>query len=86
MTERIISAAIHQGGLILSLPSPARHHTIMKDCVFNLGLTAPINGTQGFLTSAGRFVNRIEALHLAKIAGQMSYLHEAKELYSEDLW
>ena len=86
MSERIISAAIHQGGVILSLPAPARHHTIIKACVDNLGLPAPINGIQGFLTSAGRFVNRVEALHLAQSANQISLLHEAKELFSEDLW
>lgn len=80
MTETIISAAIHQGGCIISLPSPARHHTIIKHMVEDLGLNPPINGIQGFLTNTGRFVNRTTAY---KIAFPND---EPKLLYSEDLW
>jgi hypothetical protein len=44
---------------------------------------------QGFLTSAGRFVNRVQAKQIAHMAGQPQRRPESertKDLYSEDLW
>lgn len=84
--ERIVSAAIHLGGLVLSLPSPARHHSLMRPAVENLDLK-PGFGIQGFLTSTGRFVNRKEAFFIANEANQITVkTGPADELYSEDLW
>lgn len=40
---------------------------------------------QGFYTSFGRFVNREEALQIAKEAGQVGETDD-KQLYSEDLY
>lgn len=85
--ERIVSAAIHLGGLVLSLPSPARHHTIINGATQNLEMKPPILGTQGFMTSTGRFVNRKEACFIATEANQITVkTGNADELYSEDLW
>lgn len=86
MTERIISAAIHRGGIIFSLPPPARHHTIMNSAAANLGMTCVGPDHQGFLTSAGRFVNRREAMRIATEANQSPKPLTGVDLYSEDLW
>jgi hypothetical protein len=53
--ERIVAVALHMGGVIFSLPSPARHHSIMHNISNNLGLNS-LDCYQGFLTSTGRFV------------------------------
>ncbi len=42
--------------------------------------------TQGFLTTANRFLNRNEAYILAHSAGQIKTLHKRQELASEDLY
>lgn len=43
--------------------------------------------TQGFLTSKGRFVNREEALEIARAAGQVGDdAGYKKQLFSEDLY
>lgn len=85
--ERIVSAAIHLGGLVLSLPSPARHHSLIRPAVENLEMRPPILGIQGFLTSTGRFVNRKEAFFIATEANQIGCkTGTADELYTEDLW
>ena len=49
------------------------------------------NGTQGFITSLNRYVNRIEGAKLQKAAGIKSKMPEGQEylhgeLYSEDLY
>lgn len=45
---------------------------------------------QGFLTSEGRFVNRVLARQIAYLAGQEQLRPEKerhqRDLYSEDLW
>lgn len=43
---------------------------------------------QGFLTSKGRWVDRIEAMHIAKAAGQLDrdYRDHSIGLFSEDLY
>ena len=83
--EQIIAVAIHQFGVILSLPSPARHHSIIRNA--HEGFNPPITGEQGFLTSTGRFVNRRDAWVIAQNAEQMiAHTGPERELYSEDLW
>lgn len=66
---------------VVSAPPPARHHNL-----FALGGHAD---ESGFLTSAGRFVDREEALRIAVAAGQPLIDHpsrHASRLFSEDLW
>ena len=86
--ERIIAAAIHRGGIVCSMPAPARHASIINAAVRDLGLEPPFVGEQGFLTSVGRFVNRKEAKFIAFNAGQIRAGANTSnpELFSEDLW
>jgi hypothetical protein len=91
MTERIAAAAIFMGATI-SLPPPARHHTILATMDLVMGLNAIQNGAptcQGFITSTGRYVNRVEAYYIANAAGQIIHKSGNKgepTLYSEDMW
>jgi hypothetical protein len=87
MTERIVAAAIYHGSTI-SLPPPARHHTILQamDLTMGIDATAVPPANQGFLTSDGRFVGRTEGFHIAWKAGQGKLDAETPVLYSEDLW
>jgi hypothetical protein len=78
-------ALLREDGAMWALPAPCRH--------FHLFALAALQGTesepctQGFVTSAGVFVDRVEALAIAKAAGQrVNKNGSPKELYSEDLW
>lgn len=83
--ERIVAAAIvDHADLTNSLPPPARHHTLIH-AMAERGDPKPINGEQGFITSAGRFVNREEAMSIAVEAGQVDATRTGY-LFSEDLW
>jgi hypothetical protein len=83
----IVAAAIriHANGsdFVVSVPRPGRHHDIHNAEAFPLEYAY----TEGFLTSAGTFVDRENALELAIKAGQFNAPAEGKrELFSEDLW
>jgi hypothetical protein len=83
--ETIEKAALRKGRLVLSMDRPARHHTILHDLadldVREAGM--PVN--QGFLTSIGRFVDRVEAAVIARRAGQIEKKHGPPDvLFSED--
>ena len=81
--ERINGAAIMQDGVLYT---GRRHDFIIHDIVAMTG-TRPVTGDQGFVTSEGRYVGRIEAGKLAVAAGQIAKLRYGKgtELYSEDM-
>jgi transcriptional regulator with XRE-family HTH domain len=83
----IVAAAIFHGAVI-SLPAPARHHTILYSMDVEMGIDVtkvpPVN--QGFITSEGKFVNRVEAYYIAYRAGQIEEKKDAPRLFSEDLW
>lgn len=88
--ERIVAAAVYHGATV-SLPPPARHHTILASMAIIWSIDAmecpPEN--QGFLTNKGRFVNRVEGFYIADRAGQIIEKSGNKgvpELYSEDMW
>lgn len=88
--ETIVAAAVFHGCTI-SLPPPARHHTILNfmATVMNIEVidVHPVN--QGFLTSQGRFVNRTEAFYIADRNRQIRHKSGNQDkpvLYSEDLW
>lgn len=92
MTDQvtIVAAAVFHGSVI-SLPRPARHHTILQsmDIVMGIDTTTVPPSAQGFLTSEGKFVNRIEAFYVAWKADQIMKTDNPKqgpELFSEDLW
>ncbi|MEK1908147.1 MAG: hypothetical protein AAAB13_20435 [Pseudomonas sp.] len=83
--ERIIAAAI-QFGATISLPPPARHHTILQTMDLEMHLDeSSATASQGFLTSTGRFVNRVEGFYIAHRAGQIG-TKDTPQLFSEDLW
>ena len=85
--ETIIAAAV-QVGATISLPPPARHHTIIQTMDTQMGMDGykAISSAQGFITSKGRFVNRVEAFYLAFQSGQITSDNKGPQLYSEDLW
>lgn len=83
MTEMIVAAAIQSRGLTLSLPRPAGHGEVMALSVEG-NCRADV---QGFLTSEGRFVSRVEAMKIAHRARQtFREKPRSHELFSEDLW
>lgn len=91
MTERIAAAACIYRGTVVTLPPPARHHTIIN----HLADTHPedtdyplvhAGADQGFVTDTGRYVERVEAGQIALAAGQTAALKWGPPLYSEDLW
>jgi exopolysaccharide biosynthesis protein len=95
VTERIAAAALKIGDLTVSMVPPARHHTLMRAAEKN-GHRERINSEQqGFITSKGRFVRRVEAMQIARAAGQLIVRKSGymggevsmfDELFSEDVW
>lgn len=86
LTERIAAVAVKHDDLIISRPAPARHNDIIHPLNALTNRLCPCED-QGFLTNSGRFVDRREAVHIARCAGQLP--KGAKHpplLYSEDLW
>lgn len=87
---RIIAAAVQINGVTLSLPPPARHYNIVNTLTETIGDPAEPRyarpESQGFLTSDARFVGRVEALAIARDAGQLLKPTPHRELFSEDLW
>lgn len=92
--ERIVAAAVQYRGITLSLEAPARHHTILQTMDILVGISQDElhSSYQGFLTSEGRYVNRVEAYYVAYKAQQLEKRKanintiDEPELYSEDLW
>lgn len=89
MSERIAAAAVIFEGLVCVLPPPARHHTLLhiisRDLRPDSGVIGP--DAQGFVTDAGRFVDRETARKIAEDAGQLlPTAISSKALYSEDVW
>lgn len=84
--ETIVAAAIQWEGLTYSLPRPARHAHVLWCAADSVGKKYLSYVCQGFLTSDGRFVNRIQARHIAYMAGQNpKTTGNEQELFSEDL-
>lgn len=66
-----------------------RHGDIIKAMVELYGITPPVDGEryeQGFVTSTGEFVDRVEGAAIAIAAGQIKALKWPPLLYSEDLY
>ncbi len=90
LPETIVRAAIRMdamAGEVISLPRPARHYHIIHHIAIERGLLIPMRqgNTQGFITSAGRFVDREEAREIAFACGQVIQTI-SRTLTSEDLW
>ena len=91
MSERIVGVAFrYPTGLVCSLLAPKRHGDIIRAvCALGADHATPQGCEQGFLTDAGRFLDRKAAGLLADASGQAhrtpgSYV--SGELFSEDLW
>ena len=90
--ERIETAAIVDSkGVVHARPRPARHPHIMewmsaRGIRVKPGIIMADAREQGFVTSAGRFVDRVEGAKIAKAAGQIERLKWPPYLYTEDLW
>jgi len=89
--ERIVAAAIQIEGVTISLPLPARHGQVLH-AAEAMQMPQPMLqlACQGFLTSHGRFVNRVQAKQIAHMAGQKQKRpaneRHGRDLFSEDLW
>ena len=89
MKEIIVAVAFNWNELIISMPSPARHHNVIANMFkARMPKEAAFMQNQGFITNTGRFVNRNEAFKIAKEANQLknNNLGSAECLISEDLW
>lgn len=83
--QKIVAAAIKQGGVVCFVPRPGRHCDVIRQMAA-AGFPTPINGKQGFLTDEGQFVERRVALGIAEIAHQLLPGKGHGELFSEDVW
>lgn len=95
--EKIICAAMKLNtGTIISVPAPWGHGDIIQTLSqyrTTIGEKMPrpfcsnIDDIEGFLTNAGRFVDRVEGLKIAVEQEQIIKKHGASDqLYSEDIW
>ncbi len=71
MTEKIKAAAIKFDDVVWSVPSPGRHHDVIAYILRERPWYERVGGTQGFVTSQGRFVEREEARKIAECADQL---------------
>jgi hypothetical protein len=77
-------------GIIISARPPHRHHHLIHAGYVVKGNKTVLPQEQGFLTSTGRFVDRLEAMQIAlrsrqRFRGPLA-LGNYKKLYSEHLW
>ena len=84
--SKIVGVAIMYNGKLFSLPSPNRHHNVIRSVN---GIYGPHE--EGFILDDGTFIGRIGAMQLAKDNGQLNRrkgenFYQGPELYSEDLW
>jgi hypothetical protein len=95
MSERIAAAALNLDVGLISLPPPARHNHLINACNQVGYRERPTQEKQGFVTSTGRFVGRLEAMRIAKAAGQLipraggflaGEISTGDTLFSEDVW
>lgn len=86
--ERIVAAAIKVGEIVCMVEPPGRHHNAFY-AMSRAGFDQRIGPEQqGFITSMGRFVDRVVGLMIAVRADQIKDQKEGNpnELYSEDMW
>jgi hypothetical protein len=85
--EKIVSAALKVGREVISLPPPARHADVIRYALVGTP-SSEVYGpesVEGFLTSTGRFVDRVEAGKIARDAGQVGGFF-GLPLQTVDLW
>lgn len=85
--RRVARAAIIFEGLLYTLEPPSRHHHIIHSIASFLDRTSVGENEQGFVDEAGVFMDRVEALDVARAAGQLLPDRPVfRELFSENLW
>lgn len=85
--ETIVGSAILFQGKVYTVLKPGRHnHCFAKIAEQNPDVEVMRGETQGFETSTGRFVDRVEAAKIAVESGQIPHTKWGDELYSEDVW
>lgn len=84
--ETIILSAIKiEDNVVAVRLQPNSRHCWIIHALAKAGMETPVTGEQGFLTSTGRFVDRVEAKKIAIEAGQIKE-SQFSQLYSEDVW
>lgn len=68
--ERVVAVAVRYNGLLVTLPTPARHPDILRP-LYEMTKHIVAAEDQGFMTSGGRFVDRTEAARIAQAARQI---------------
>lgn len=86
LVETIVAAALKIDGTIITCPPPARHGDLIRLYAKGReGRRVVQPAEQGFITSAGCFVDRLEAMQVAVASGQLQ-IAPREWLASEDLW
>ena len=84
--ERIVGVGIVVNNKLYALPKPNRHHHCIHLAYKEIKKQV-VTDSQGFTTSAGRYVLREEALDIAKKAEQLLARHQHEtQLFSESVW
>lgn len=85
--ETIDAAALQVDGQVFTLPRPARHSDLYRHAVPDEVDRDRLYGhaVEGFVTSTGRFVDRVEAARIARAARQARVI-EGQPLQTVDLW
>ncbi len=84
--ERIERAALNIAGVVYDVPRPGRHSDVYRTVRhLSADLVYGSDSFEGFVTSTGRFVERIEATTIARAAKQTRLL-PGQPLQTVDLW
>lgn len=85
---RIAGVAIRHGDRVYACMAPSRHSDIMRALAATEGpMSMAAFGDQGFVTYGGKFLDRYQALQVARAESQLiRKTGNSNELYSEDLW
>ena len=89
MSENITAAAIRlPAGKIVWVPAPGSHVDAFRAAQDAGTFHAELHGCeQGFMTSAGRFVDRRRAAEIAAASGQRQRSIGPRDLlFSDDIW
>lgn len=86
----IIGVAIKHGDLVVALPAPNRHNSVIAKMA-EIGLKPPFNSglidDQGFYLEDGTYLTRSQAkIHAIKEGQCTKDTYHDTELFSEDLW
>jgi hypothetical protein len=90
MRSKITHVAIRFRGKVYSLPSPNRHHHVIRAIIEELGpcKVDAMDEDQGFLDEEGNYLNRKQALVSALENNQVKNPNDIRcgMLFSEDVW